>query len=115
MKNPSLHLLYRFSTTAIPGREQGIQFPRNLPGIVAWNSIREGAFDDNEVQKFVAALKRIVASASCPKDRVLPASLLDIPDVLRTAARNQATHPALLSILNSNPGRIQDFAARLAP
>jgi len=71
--NPSLHILYRFSTTATPGREQGIQFPRNLPGNAAWNSIREGAFDANEVQKFVAALKHIVASASCPKD--LPAEI----------------------------------------
>jgi hypothetical protein len=68
VKNPSLHILYRFSTTATPGREQGIQFPRNLPGIVAWNSIREGAFDANEIQKFVDALKHVVASASCPKD-----------------------------------------------
>jgi hypothetical protein len=68
VKNPSLPILYRFSTTATPGREQGIQFPRNLSGIAAWNSVREGAFKADEVQKLVVALKHLVASASRPKD-----------------------------------------------
>jgi hypothetical protein len=68
VKNPSLHIFYRFSTTATPGREQGIQFPRALPGIEAWNSIRAGAFDADEDQKFLDALKHIVASASRPKN-----------------------------------------------
>jgi hypothetical protein len=67
VKNPSLHILYRFSTTATPGREQGRQFPRGLSGIAAWNSIRKGDFDADEAQKFVDALKHIVASASCPQ------------------------------------------------
>jgi hypothetical protein len=30
--------LFRFITTAIPGHERGLQFPRNLPGLSAWNA-----------------------------------------------------------------------------
>ena len=37
--------LYRFITTAVPGRERSVQFPRNLPGLAAWNSARSGELE----------------------------------------------------------------------
>ena len=64
--NLSLHILYQFSTTAIPGKEQGIQFPRQLSGIEAWNGVRKGILGLDEMQEFIAAFKALVALSSCP-------------------------------------------------
>ena len=66
--NPTLRILYRFSTTAIPGQEQGIRFPRNLTGIGAWTGIRENRFTQYEAHEFVTGLKSLVAQASCPQE-----------------------------------------------
>ena len=64
--NPSLYIPYQFSTTAIPGKEQAIQFPRHLTGIEAWNGVREGTFGLDETQELIAAFKALVALSSCP-------------------------------------------------
>jgi hypothetical protein len=64
--NPSRHIFYRFSTTAVPGKEQAIQFPRQLTGIDTWNEVRQGTLEPDETEEFIAAFKAIVALSSCP-------------------------------------------------
>jgi tetratricopeptide (TPR) repeat protein len=73
VNNPTLQLLYRFSTTAMAGIEQGIQFPRSLGGIEAWNHVRKGTLAPDDVQEFVATFRDLIATASCPRD--LPEAL----------------------------------------
>jgi hypothetical protein len=68
VSNPSLRILYRFSTTASPGKEQGVQFPRSLPGIEAWNAVRSGDLTPQDVQEFIDALKSLVMQAPCPQE-----------------------------------------------
>jgi len=65
--NPTLRILYRFSTTALAGQEQGIRFPQNLTGIGAWTDIRGDRFTQYEANEFVTGLKSLVAQASCPQ------------------------------------------------
>jgi hypothetical protein len=57
-----------FQLRQLPVGNKGVQFPRNLPGIAAWNSIREATFDIDEIQKFVTAFQHLVASSSRPQD-----------------------------------------------
>lgn len=66
--NPSLHILYQFSTTAIPVKERGLHFPRHLTGIESWNRVRGGTLGADETQAFIVALKDLVALSSCPQD-----------------------------------------------
>lgn len=66
VNNPTLHIFYRFSTTAMPGREQGAQFPRGLTGIAAWKAVRQGTLTPQDMQAFLDVFKSLVAYAPCP-------------------------------------------------
>jgi len=66
--NPTLQIFYCFSTTATPGREKRIRFPRDLQGIDAWNAVNSDELTEHESLEFVAQLKGLVREASCPQD-----------------------------------------------
>lgn len=67
-ENPTVHVLFRFATTATPGNEQGAKFPRGLSGITAWNAIREGACSKEEIQGFAEEFRALISRATRPRD-----------------------------------------------
>lgn len=76
VKNRSIRLIYWFSTTASPGKERtqnqvSINFPRNLSGIEAWQ-VMQGTtnppFNPQEEAIFIQELKKLISTASCPRD-----------------------------------------------
>jgi hypothetical protein len=75
--NPSIRVLYRFATTATIGHETGIQFPRRLPGIAAWQAIQEGLLDIEEATAFFDTWRTILTNAPCPPD-LDPSSLVEL-------------------------------------
>jgi hypothetical protein len=57
-RNPSLRLLFRFTTNASVGLEQGAAFPASQPGIVVWKRLRDretGETDENEAANALRA------------------------------------------------------------
>jgi hypothetical protein len=59
-ENPTVHILFRFATTATPGNEQGAKFPRGLTGIEAWNGLREGIFSNEEAEEFADTFRTLI-------------------------------------------------------
>jgi hypothetical protein len=64
-RNLNLHLLFRFTTNARAGIEQGADFPARVPGIVAWQRVQSRAAGESEegaiseaLQKFYRQLQR---------------------------------------------------------
>lgn len=71
--NPTVGVLYRFSTTASPVHERRTTFPRGLSGIEAWLKVRAGELTPGEISDFASSLKGLVANARPPDD--LPESV----------------------------------------
>jgi len=60
--------LFRFITTAAPGRERGLQFPRSLPGMSAWNATRNLELDAAERADVEALAHKLFVDARKPAD-----------------------------------------------
>jgi len=56
-RNPGLTLLFRFTTNARAGTEQGAEFPASLPGIVAWRRVQLRAAGESEEAAIAHALR----------------------------------------------------------
>jgi tetratricopeptide (TPR) repeat protein len=56
-RNLDLHLLFRFTTNARAGIEQGAAFPTRVPGIVAWQRIQSRAAGESEEGAIAEALR----------------------------------------------------------
>ncbi|MEK6373546.1 MAG: ATP-binding protein [Acidobacteriota bacterium] len=56
-RNPTLRLLFRFTTNALPGVEQNAGFPASLPGIIAWERVRGRSAGETEEAELAAALR----------------------------------------------------------
>ena len=56
-RNPGHHLLFRFTTNARAGIEQGVVFPASLPGIAAWRRVQSRAAGESEEIAIADALR----------------------------------------------------------
>jgi len=65
--NPVMLLRLRFTTNALPGREQGAGFPGRQPGIAACRHLEAGTAGDAEIQATLAAFRAIIAGAKARK------------------------------------------------
>ncbi len=66
-KNPEIDLRFCFTTTADVGRELPSAMPSGLPGIVAWEKLRQGRVDDATRDTLLAAIRSVMADARRPE------------------------------------------------
>lgn len=60
--------LFRFVTTGKASKEQGANFPRNLPGLVAWNAAKSRELDNAEIVRVAQQAKQLLRDAPRPTD-----------------------------------------------
>lgn len=65
--NPTAPLLFRFTTTALPGKERGFAFPRG-GGINAWTAARVGELSSTELTTFLGSLRALALDAPPPRE-----------------------------------------------
>jgi hypothetical protein len=65
-RNPGHHVLFRFTTNARAGTEQGADFPASLPGIVAWRRVQSRAAGESEELVIAEALRNFFRSLPRP-------------------------------------------------
>ncbi len=60
--------MLRFITTASASRERSLDFPRDLPGLSAWNAKRNRALDTEEGRVVEAMVQSLLSGANRPPD-----------------------------------------------
>ncbi len=68
-RNPRIRLSARLLTTSRCGREQGVRFPQDLPGIEAWTRFRSGGFTAAERAATLAAIRALLGRAKHTKPK----------------------------------------------
>ena len=68
MRDGAAPSLFRFITTAGPTRERGVVFPRNLPGLSAWNLAKNGELEAVERTALIKDARDILRSVARPRD-----------------------------------------------
>lgn len=63
---PDVDLFFRYTTTASPGHERGVSFPRGLSGVEAWQAIRNGRLGEDETAAAIADICRLLVDAKQP-------------------------------------------------
>jgi tetratricopeptide (TPR) repeat protein len=64
--NPTLHLRFRFTTTAAPTAERPTSMPGSTPGIIAWERIGAGTWPDDSLYGAMSALRELLTAADPP-------------------------------------------------
>lgn len=64
--NPGLRLRFRFTTTADPTTERGTSMPGQVPGILAWEQVRDGSWPEDDLAGAFAAIRDLLTSANAP-------------------------------------------------
>jgi hypothetical protein len=65
-RNPGLNLLFRFTTNAGAGAEQGVEFPASLPGIIAWRRVQLRTAGESEEVAIARALREFYREMQRP-------------------------------------------------
>lgn len=65
-QNPKSSIKLRFTTTAKPGKECDVNFPRDFTGIEAWTEVSKGELKLDEVQETLKSIRALISSASIP-------------------------------------------------
>ena len=82
--------LFRFISTARISNEQGATFPRDLPGLAAWNAARSGELGIDEIRAVASEAKRVLLAAPIPSD--VPVQLaVEFQEFINTQTSEQFT------------------------
>lgn len=89
MQNPTVNILFRYSTTAFISKEQKVNFPDNLPGIRVWEDIRNGIIGGQKADSFVQEFKRFVRDTIDSPSKLPPETFNQFKQYVETASNQE--------------------------